>query len=256
MKAKFSAIALLSALTLSGCVVHVGPNHAKVADVELTDSLQVDGQNLSVFNIDAGAGRLKIQGDAEATEISVKADIHTTEAKDYVLRLKRSGNTAYLVAEHNSTYGNWRGSSPRIDLEVIVPANTALNIDDGSGAIEINDLRNSVIIEDGSGAIELNNIFGEVAIDDNSGSISLRNIEGKIQIDDGHGSILVKNTNGDVNVEDGSGDMLISDVRGKVTIDDGSGDIDVLRTGGLTIIDAGSGDLNITDVRGDVDIDS
>ncbi|WP_448211536.1 hypothetical protein [Colwellia sp. MEBiC06753] len=250
--AKLLSLSMLT-LALNGCVIAV---NAQSADVHLDENLALDASSLNKFDIDAGAGSLIIKGDDSVTDIQVKADIQTTVDKDYILELYRSGNTAYLVAKHNSHSGFWQGSSPSINLTITMPASLMLDIDDGSGDIEIFNINNRLNLKDGSGSTHIENINGKVTIDDGSGGLVVKNIQGDVEIEDGSGSLTVSNVNGNVEIDDGSGELTATDVTGKVTIDDGSGGIEVNRAGALKIIDSGSGGLSISEVKGEVDIDS
>lgn len=240
-------------IALSGCVINV---NAQSANVRLQENLSLAADSLNRFDINAGAGALIIKGDDSATEIEVKADIRTTEDKNFILELDRSGNTARLVAKHNSHSGFWNGSSPKIDLTITMPSSLMLDIDDGSGEIKLSNINNDVNLDDGSGAAKLENIKGNVKVDDGSGELVIKHVEGNIDLQDGSGGLTVANVTGDVDIEDGSGGLTVKDVTGKVTIDDGSGSINVSGAGALKIIDAGSGGLSISEVKGEVDIDS
>ncbi|NMP31125.1 DUF4097 domain-containing protein [Thalassotalea sp. M1531] len=245
----------LSILTvvLSGCMIQV---NAKSADVTLQENLSLDAGSLNKFDIEAGAGSLEIRGDASSTEIQVQANIRTTEDKNYTLELDQSGSTARLVAKHHSHNGSWYGSSPKIDLIIIMPDSLMLDIDDGSGEIEVSNIGNALNLKDGSGSATIENIKGNVKIDDGSGGLTITGVQGNIELEDGSGSLVVSNVTGNVEIDDGSGSLSVKDVSGKVTIDDGSGGISVKRAGALKIIDAGSGGLSISDIEGETDIDS
>lgn len=250
--AKLLSLSLLS-LAMSGCVIHV---NAQKADTTLQEDLSVSATGLTSFDIEAGAGSLIIEGVDNANSIEVSADIRTTEEKDYVLYLKKSGSSARLVAKHNGTYGNWRGHSPEINLTVKMPRNLMLDIDDGSGDIKVTNINNDIRVDDGSGAASFEQITGDLKVEDGSGSLFIKQVEGNLDLDDGSGELTVSDIVGDVRVEDGSGELTIVNVSGKVVIDDGSGDINVNKAGALEIIDAGSGGLSISKVKGKVDIDS
>lgn len=250
--AKLLSLSLLS-LAMSGCVIHV---NAQKADVTLEEDLSVSASGLTSFDIDVGAGSLIIEGVDNVDSIEVNADIRTTEERDYVLYLKKSGSSARLVAKHNSTYGNWSGNSPEINLTVKMPRNLLLDIDDGSGDIKVTNINNDIKVDDGSGAASFEQIAGDLRIEDGSGSLLIKKVKGNLDLDDGSGELTVSDIVGDVRVEDGSGGLTIVNVSGKVTIDDGSGDINVNKAGALEIIDAGSGGLSISKVEGKVDIDS
>lgn len=250
--AKLLSLSLLS-LAMSGCVINV---KAQKADVSLQEDLSVAASGLTSFDIEAGAGTLTIVGVDDATTIEVNADINTTEDKDYILYLKKSGSNARLVAKHNSTVGYWNGSSPEINLTVKMPSNLMLDIDDGSGDLKVTNINNDIKVDDGSGAASFEQITGNLDIEDGSGSLFIKQIEGNLDLDDGSGELTVSDVTGDVNVEDGSGELTIVNVSGKVTVDDGSGAININKAGSLKIIDSGSGGLSISKIKGEVDIDS
>ena len=264
----FSAIAMLS-----GCIVIAETSHANIhSQKEFT----LDAHALKKLTIDAGAGSLSIRGKEGLKEIQVKADIytHSKSADNYELTLSDSGSTAYLVAKSASQNGISWGSSSRINLEVLVPKNMMLDIDDGSGELHISHITGDVNISDGSGDIALTEVVGDLKIVDGSGSMDiahvkgdvnikdgsgdmqLTDISGNVDIDDGSGSIYASNVSGSAKIDDGSGDLTVREVSGLVTIDDGSGDIDVEGAGSLTIIESGSGDLRVKAISGDFEIDS
>ena len=249
---KILSLSLLT-LAMSGCVINV---KAQRADVALQEDLAVAASGLTSFDIDAGAGSLTILGVDSISQIEVSADIKTTEDKDYVLYLKKSGSKARLVAKHGSTSGYWRGDSPQINLTVKMPSNLLLDIEDGSGDIKVSNINNDVKVDDGSGAASFENIAGDLDIEDGSGNLFIKEVKGDLNLDDGSGELTVSDITGNVRVEDGSGELTIVNVSGKVTIDDGSGDINVNKAGALKIIDSGSGGLSISKVKGKVDIDS
>lgn len=251
LKATF---ALTTVTLLAGCVIHLD-GKGKKADVEIQRTLSIPAQDLSKFDIDAGAGFLHVRGVEGQTDIQVVADIVTTKEKDFTLTLDTSGRTAFLVAEHNRTSGYWYGSSPRINLTVTMPRAMMVNIEDGSGDIDIRNIDGSLVIDDGSGSAEVTGIKGDVEIEDGSGDIYMKNVTGSVLLDDGSGSLVVENVTGDVSIDDGSGDVTVLNIGGTVTVDDGSGDIDVNVAGGLNIIESGSGGLNIAKIKGEVSID-
>ncbi|HSM30571.1 MAG TPA: hypothetical protein VK854_07695 [Woeseiaceae bacterium] len=222
--------------------------------------LELDASGLSVVFIEAGAGAMVVTGVQGSNEIVVVATISVDagdadEAAKLVekrldLSLEQDGDRAVLKAGFRPGWG-WDGEAA-VDLDVRMPAQLALEIDDGSGPITVDGIPGSVRIDDGSGPIEVTR-SGDVEIDDGSGSIRLENT-GAVRIDDGSGSITIVRAAGDVYVEDGSGTIEIRGVQGSVTVDDGSGDIevdDVERD--LIIEEEGSGSLRYTNVRGIVE---
>lgn len=264
---------LISSMTfLSGCIVVAKSSHASYHSQQ---TLAITAQKLNALDIKTGAGALVIEGDENATEIIVVADIYTknSDLDNVEFTLTESGKSAYLVAKIDSN-GFWHGESPHIDIKIILPSQLKLNIDDGSGAIEISNIdaqvevndgsgeltiknvKNDLKINDGSGGIYISEVIGNLNIKDGSGEISINDLDGDLDIDDGSGSIFVNGVSGDANIKDGSGELTIRSVEGFVTIDDGSGSIDVEQAGGLKIINSGSGGMRVKKVKGGFEVDN
>ena len=218
----------------------VSLSHAGAHNFSEVRNLELDASGLSDVFIDAGAGALVVNGVEGSNEIVVVATIivdtdDEDEAQKLIekrlrLELERDGDSAKLRSGFRSGWG--RNVDAAIDLDVRMPAELALMVDDGSGSIRIHD------------------IAGTIRIDDGSGSITLENTGG-VKIDDGSGSITIVGAAGDVYVEDGSGTIDIKGVQGSVTVDDGSGDIEIDDVEyDLIIEEEGSGALRYTNVRG------
>jgi len=221
--------------------------HAGWSDYEEIRNLELDADGISQLTINAGAGSMDVTGVKGLDKINVKATIVVPNKdedkavrvieKRIQLSLEGRAGTAELEAWFDSGLMSF-GSNPYIVLEVSVPQGMAVNIDDGSGSIDVVDLA------------------GDLTIDDGSGSIDIRNVA-DVRIDDGSGSIDLVDVAGDVSVVDGSGSISIKHVQGSVTIDDGSGSIEVTDIDSdLIIVDDGSGGLRFTDIRGTVDADT
>jgi len=214
------------------------------SDYEEVRDLDLDASGISELSIVAGAGSMDVIGVEGADSITVKATIVVPDEseedalqiieKRMRLSLEKDGDRAELNSEFKGGLMNF-GSSGYIVLEVNVPQGMAVNIDDGSGSIDVID------------------IVGDVTIDDGSGSIDVKNVA-NLKIDDGSGSIDVVTASGDVSIVDGSGSISVKHVAGSVTVDDGSGSIRVSDVEqDLTIVESGSGSVNFSDIRGTVD---
>ena len=224
----------------------VGFTPAAASDYAETRELNLDAAGVDSLFIDAGAGSIEVKGDPGLDRIEVVARIIVEDAdeeraskkiaKSMTLSLERRDDMARLDAYFRQ--GFWGGSSgARIDLEVRMPAQVGLEIEDGSGFIDVQGIAAAVSIDDGSGSIDVRDV-ASVYIDDGSGSIDVNVVAGDVEIDDGSGSIEVRQVGGSVTVDDGSGDIDIRDV-----------EMDVI------IIDSGSGGVRLADVRGRVEQD-
>ncbi|HET9939717.1 MAG TPA: DUF4097 family beta strand repeat-containing protein, partial [Candidatus Eisenbacteria bacterium] len=116
----------------------------------------------------------------------------------------------------------------------ILGSDAAVNIDTGSGAVRLRDVRTTegILVDTGSGEVSGENLkAATVAIDTGSGSINLENVDAKsVNMDTGSGEIDL-DLAGDVStlvVESGSGDITVSfppGVGAQVSVESGSGGI-------------------------------
>jgi len=228
---------------------------------DLVRLLELPKTGIDVVDIDCEAGFLKVYGIPNLDKIEVKAEIEVNirdseDRDDFIqkrvrLSLERRGSRAVLISHiDNHSFFNRHAL---INLTVRIPQPMDLNVEDGSGAIEIRDVNGRVRIDDGSGGIDLDNVTGDVEISDGSGELSINNINGNLEVDDGSGEIEIDDVQGNLYVDDGSGSMRISKITGNVVVSDGSGSIDIDGVDkDVTIREAGSGGLSIHDVKGKV----
>ena len=219
-------------------------------DYEKTETMTLATESVNQFEIEAKAGFLKIVGEESRQAIEVVAEI-AVEQDNYKLVLEQKGSRAVLIADANpGNSARWFGESPKIDLTIKMPKQLALDIQDGSGFIELENLGGLLQIEDGSGYIKAKDILADIKIDDGSGNIDLSNVKGKVKIHDGSGGIEISNVGESVEIKDGSGRIELSEIGGKVELDDGSGDLSVKNAKGHVTIDDGSGDITVESLKG------
>lgn len=211
--------------------------NAAWADYEEVRELTLDTRGIDTLNIDNGSGSIDITGESGSGDIMVTATILVpgkNESKaqkkienDLVLTLEQDSGRAVLKAyfEQGGLFNF--GDSPSVQLEVRMPEGLHLEVDDGSGSIEVENVRGDIVLDDGSGSITMAEVGGNVEIEDGSGSISVRGVGGDISINDGSGSIKVRGVAGSVIVDDGSGSIDVSDVEEDlIIVEDGSGGLD------------------------------
>lgn len=235
------AILILAMFTVS--LANAGWN-----DYEEIRDLRLDARGIGALQIESRAGSLEVEGISGADEIVVKAIILVPGKSDekaqkiiadnLVLVLEKRGDSAILKGYFDGNNWSW-GDSASVRLEVHVPNNLSLDVEDSSGSIVIND------------------VSGDIQIDDSSGSIEMGNVGGSVDIEDGSGSISVSGVGDDISIEDGSGSITVRDVQGSVFVDDGSGSVNVEGVAkDLIIKDNGSGSINYSDVQGNVEDNS
>ena len=207
-------------------------NYSDELTLQKTENLKLSTDNINDFVIEAGSGKLKVIA-SDSDSIEVVAEIYQRNShNDYCLDLKKFSNKAKLKSascNHNR--------DTRIDLTIEVPEHLNLDVEDGSGSINI------------SGVASLK-------LKDGSGSINIRNVNGKVEIDDGSGSIDIKHVESDVSIDDGSGSIHVRNVSGKVTVSDGSGSINVNKADSFELLSDGSGSVNVDNIAGKVIMDN
>ncbi len=228
-------------------------NYSKVYD------FAVDSGTLERLLLDVGAGSLVVTGDVSSDEIRVVATAcansnnrldslelnHRVAGSELIVDTRKNRNRSFFW------WLNFGNSYAYIDIEVRMPSDLQLEVEDGSGGVDISGV-STLRLQDGSGAIRIENIAGDVAVDDGSGSIAITSVTGRVSIRDGSGPISIRDSYDVVIDDDGSGDIQIENIQSNVTVlDDGSGSIRILDVGGnVEIFDAGSGSVNVRGVAG------
>ena len=168
-------------------------------------SLILPADNIKSLQINCGAGSLKIDGSETASEIKAEAQIliknATSEECARILQdnmdlsLSASDSLAVLnsFVERSPEFSD-RNICITINLTITLPANIRLDIDDGAGAIVIDNMKNGIKLEDGSGSIDITNVSGPLKLEDHSGYIRLENVFGNVEVRDG--SVLLNQRHG------------------------------------------------------------
>ncbi len=215
----------------------------------------LDAAGVKLIEIDAGAGFLRVEG-VKGSEVKVVGEACASSSsllEDTQLTVRRSGDRIRVIAEIPES--SWGRSTARLDLDIEVPSGVAVEIDDGSGEIEVRGVA-SANIDDGSGEIEVSDIAGDLEIEDGSGEIDIEGVGGEVRISDGSGEIEVRSVGSVLIEEDGSGEIDIEGVDGDVMVrSDGSGSISVRDVeGDFTVRRDGSGGIDHRAVAGRVEI--
>ncbi len=162
----------------------------------------------------------------------------------------QSGNTITVQDEGNP--GIFFGFNS-LSLDVTLPASSDLQLQTGSGSVDVADINGQVNAQTGSGSITADNISGQQAtLKTGSGDITLDNVTGQQEIlSTGSGSIDARGLNGQVTLDTGSGSTTVrqSALKGDSVLKAGSGDITYngsLDPNGSYRFETGSGSVDLT----------
>lgn len=248
--------AILS-LLFSALFVHAPA--APDCEYEAERAATLDVTSAERLHIIARAGELRVEGVTGLTEVRVRGRACASDQSrldETRIATDLSGGVARVEAELPDAGGGWGNNYARLDLVIEVPAGFETRIEDSSGGLEARNL-GALDIDDSSGEILVENVGGPLHIQDSSGEITVRRAGGTVVIDDDSGEVEVAGIGGDIEITDGSGSIDIVDVQGTVTLRDGSGDIDVEQvTGSVLVTVDGSGSIRVADVQGDFTVES
>ncbi len=245
--------------TLLLCAVLVSPAlHAWNCAHEQKLDQVLDLSGSETLAVNAVAGDLEIRaGSGDEAVIRGTACASKEEWLDEIQVQTKGGRNAEIsvIVPSISGWSLTGGTYAYVDLELVVPAGMALEVQDSSGDTEISGVA-SVSVSDSSGDLEVSDIAGGVIIRDSSGDIELEDIRGDVTIaSDSSGDIEGDRIDGNVLIEqDSSGGIHFSGVGENFTVEkDSSGDIVAEDVGGdFTVLRDGSGDIEYRNVTGKV----
>jgi DUF4097 and DUF4098 domain-containing protein YvlB len=224
------------------------------------------------LDIQTGSGDIVVRtGDSSKVEIHGKIHANrgsASEVQKYISEIEakppieQNGKTIRVGHIDNN---DWKHNIS-ISYELIVPAQTKLvsqsgsgdetiegiagplEANSGSGSLKISDIGNEVHARTGSGEIELSGVKGGAKLSAGSGSISAKGIAGGLDASSGSGSINLEQTApGNVEIQTGSGSVEVSGANGAVRAQTGSGGISVAgNPSGEWTLHSGSGDVAVT----------
>ena len=228
------------------------------------ERLALDGPVL--LDVDTGSGSIEVSS-GPGSEAIIRAEVRvrkrlfwgmSADAEEILSQVLENPPIVLDGERLRVGYFEDRSLARRVSIsyEIVVPADTEVVADTGSGSITIRDIAAPVDADTGSGSITLENIEGSVRADTGSGSIHADGIGGAFHADTGSGSVyLMQTAPGDVSVDTGSGSSELLGVVGALHADSGSGRIIVQgRQEGRWRLDTGSGSVRI-DLPDDAEFD-
>jgi hypothetical protein len=161
--------------------------------------------------------------------------IHVVAIKNGLLKSRRDQIVVNMTPLESGLLIETKGASGLsigwVDLEITAPADTHLNLQTGSGAIDVEGLTEDLVVDTGSGGIDLHNVPGAIDAHTGSGGIDVVDGGGPARLRTGSGGIEYEGVpQGDCQFETGSGGIelrLPADLNVSVDLSTGSGSIDV-----------------------------
>ncbi|MGB0134581.1 DUF4097 family beta strand repeat-containing protein [Dokdonella sp.] len=230
---------------------------------EADRSFDVDRAGLMALVAKNGSSDVRIRGIADIGRIEVRGRACASDPADLdrlTVEQRRDGDRLVLEVGRDTgmSFSLFGSHYAYLDLEIRVPLDLAVEVDNGSGDIDVRDVAR-LRYDGGSGDLEVENVAGELDIEVGSGDIEGSNV-GPVRLRSiSSGDVNLRKIGGDVTVgRVGSGDLDLRAISGGVEVDRiGSGDVTVDDVqGSVTVGRIGSGDLRATGVRGDLTVRS
>jgi hypothetical protein len=244
------ALALALSLTLA---VPASAQRTYTAD----RTLHADVSGVTRIRIENGSGRLVVNGKSGVSQVTTHATIRGSSQQvvnDVKITTEKNGDEIRVRADYPDH--RWSSDNWSVDLTVEVPSNIKLDVNDGSGGAQLNNI-GAATVSSGSGGVRVSDAGGPVDLNSGSGSVELRTVRGDVSAQSGSGSVEISDVTGSVDVRRaGSGNVTVSKVSGSVRAGSiGSGGLQVDNVGGdLTVERKGSGSIDYTGVKGKVSI--
>ncbi len=166
------------------------------------------------------------------------------------LFIEARGEEIVVETRQDRHWGFWDSERVVIALEAWVPRSSSVDIDSGSGKIEVRDTKGSVRVDSGSGGVLVVRAVGGVDLDLGSGSVTVEEVQGGVKVDVGSGSVSVSRVKGPVEVDGSSGSVSLIEVEGSIQVDTASGSVRMGRVIGDVSVDTGSGSVRLDTLRG------
>ncbi|HWY27554.1 MAG TPA: DUF4097 family beta strand repeat-containing protein [Candidatus Angelobacter sp.] len=242
-KLAWVTIAAMAAAALAGC--GVGP----AAQGAFDRTFKVDGPlRLELMNgsgdthIATGTiGEARIHGEFRVKGWSTEGGRQRVRELQQNPPVSQEGNLIRVGG--SGFHRNMRDSS--VDYTIVVPPNTEVYAQTGSGDVELMGVKGPAKITSGSGTVSASAIGGDVQVTAGSGEIHLSDIKGQAQLLSGSGNMDVKAVHGEMRVQSGSGVLKIVDPGDNVVASTGSGRITVTGASADLRLRASSGDITV-----------
>ena len=156
--------------------------------------------------------------------------------------IEQSGN--YVKIGHTEDRELMRNVS--ISYDLVVPAETRLRSNTGSGSQSIAGLRGPVKADTGSGNLRIDDIGDELEAHTGSGNIEIRSVKGRLHAQTGSGPIRATDIAGGFVATTGSGDVRLEQSSpGDGKVDTGSGTVEIHGLRGGLRVETGSGGISV-----------
>ncbi len=188
--------------------------------------------------VESHSGRITVTAaDVSRTDVVVTGK----HADDYVIEQR---DDQIQVVAPRPGMGFLASSNGRVEITVVLPAQSALTAKTGSADTTVHGPITGLWVTTGSGDLSAELVEGSAELQSGSGDVRVVEFRGDARIKSGSGDVSVTRC-ADLAVSTGSGDVRAESVAGCLAIKTGSGDVQVGEAADDLSLSTGSGDLTV-----------
>jgi putative adhesin len=208
-----------------------GPHDLSTPDgLELR--INVPSGAIAVRATESDETRLEIDGERSPDDLRVTFD-----------PIPSGGSRLTVLHKAKGLFGHgWH----ELDVRVVVPLGTVLEVETGSGDLEAQGELGDVAFRSGSGDARLGDVTGDLTVKVASGDLAAGSVTGDVKFHGASGDAFLSSVGGGLVARTASGDLRVTSVAGSVQATTVSGDIHIGALAG--------GSVNLRTVSGDVEL--
>jgi len=203
------------------------------------------------LDVTTGSGKIEVRtGSSNEVRVTGRIRVHDWFGGNAEDKIKRLENNPPIEQNGNDIrIGHVDDPDLRRDVsisyELLVPAETQLHSQTGSGGEDIEGINGSLDVSSGSGHLKISRIGSTVRAGTGSGAIEIDQVKGNVHAKTGSGSIHATDVAGGFEGSTGSGDLRLEQTSsGSVRASTGSGSVDLRGIRGSLEASTGSGSIH------------
>jgi DUF4097 and DUF4098 domain-containing protein YvlB len=256
-----SPLRLLPALACF-CFLSISARFSMAADVDTPDiekTLAVSAGGTLSVDIDFGSVHIKT-GSTDNVVVQVYRKIHGPLGPSlddfraaHEVKIDQTGNKvavqARLLEKEKKKFFSGK-SWPEVRFVILVPKQFDLQLQTGSGSVQVGEILGEVKAQSGGGSLRFARVDGPLQADTSSGSIRLEEGTQTVNLQTGGGSVEVGKLGGVGHVETRSGSLNIKMAAAKLTAKSGGGSVQLGEAKSDTTVETASGSIRVNESSG------
>lgn len=117
------------------------------------------------------------------------------------------------------------GKSVTVNLGIIIPKQTPLNITSRGGAVYVSEINRNIKAETRNGKVTISKIKGDINTETRNGGVVISDIKGDIDAETSNGSITIRKSSGSIKAEADNGRVILQDISGDIDVSTRNGKV-------------------------------